>query len=89
MIKGKTYPREYLGEVVFTSGDKVKVYMPTIGDITELKSDMNAYEITYRMCAAAVSMSYEQFCLLSLIDGSKVAGKINHALEIICKLGRD
>ncbi len=76
--------REYIGEVILSSGDKIKVYMPTIGDIFNL--DMGTSEGMYRMAAAACGMTIDEFKKLSMHDGTLICDKLGNALKVVNRL---
>jgi hypothetical protein len=78
--------REYLGEVTLASGDKVKVYMPTIGDVFDL--DMSTSEGMYHMTAIACGMTFEEFKKLSIQDGTAICDKLGNALNVLGGLAR-
>lgn len=80
--------REYLGEVILTSGDKVKVFIPTIADIISANIEIGSVEGVYQLCALSVDMTSIQFQQLSLIDGNNVASKLNEGIVALQKLGR-
>ncbi len=80
--------REYLGSVTFSTGDVHKVYMPTVGELIDSEVDTSTEEGIHKMCALAIGMPFDVFKNLSIIDGGKVAEKLNDALKTLSTLGR-
>lgn len=73
--------REYLGDVVLSSGDKVKVYMPNIGDVFDM--DFSKSSTIYRLAALACNMPLDKFKSLPILDGVAIVEKIGKGIEVL------
>ena len=80
--------REYLGEVTLLSGDKVKVYMPTVGDVIGIEIDLATTQGVFQLSAMAVGMTLSEFKGLAIVDGNAIANKLSDALLTLGNLGR-
>lgn len=80
--------REYLGEVTLLSGDKIKVYMPTVGDAMDIKTDLTSMRGIFQLSAMAVGMTFDEFKELAITDGHAIADKLSDAILTLSNLER-
>ncbi len=79
--------REYLGVVTLSTGTKVQVHMPTIGDIFGL--DLSSIDAPLTLGAVACGMDLAEFKKLSIPDGMLIVSKLSSAIETLGLLGKE
>ncbi len=82
--ESKLSGREYLGDVVLSTGDKIKVYMPCIGDIFSL--DFKDPSAIYYVAASACNMHIDKFKKLTIQDGVAIVEKVGDGITAIARL---
>ncbi len=78
--------REFLGVVTLSTGTKLKVYIPTIGDMYGL--DFSTGDAIFELAAKACGMGIDEYKALSIVDGMLVVSKLSNAVEALGLLGK-
>lgn len=78
--------REYLGEVVLSTGDKIKLYVPNVGDISDI--NMSTMNGMYRLAAVACRLPIDEFKRLSMIDATIICDRLADALNTLSPKAR-
>lgn len=73
---------EYIG-TIHTSDGEIRMHMPTVGDLMDLKIDPKDETYVYHIAAIACGVSIEKFRTWSMADACKALEKIGAAIKAL------